>query len=169
MRPATGFVAQGLQHLAHGLEIGLVDIARGVGVGEADRAGEVAAVGEVDVGQAGVAGVEVAQAAIVGAAGGIGDDGIFEAAIIAEAPLFHLQVEPGVGVHDVAEVAVLGAMLFHDDFAVIFEDAGVDQFRALGAKRLRLFGQPGLQRLDGRAGISSFGLYYLKMCHDWPL
>ena len=69
MRPATGLlVAQRLQHLADGLEIRLVEVARGIGVGEADRAGEIAAVGEVDIGQAGVAGVQVAEAAIVGAA-----------------------------------------------------------------------------------------------------
>ena len=74
IRPATGLlVAQGLEHFADGFEIGLVEVAGGVGVGEADRAGEVAAIGQVDVGQAGVAGVQVAEAAIVGAAGGVGD------------------------------------------------------------------------------------------------
>ena len=86
-------VAQRLQHLADGLEIRLVNVTGGVGVGEADRASQVAAVGEIDVGQAGVAGVEIAKPAIVGAAGGVGDCRIFQAAIVAETPLFHLEVK----------------------------------------------------------------------------
>ena len=77
MRSGHGLlVAQGLQHLADGLEIRLVEVAGGVGVREADRAGQVAAVGQVDVGEAGVAGVQVAQAAIVRTPGGGGDGGV---------------------------------------------------------------------------------------------
>ena len=122
-------VAQRLEHFADGLEIRFVEVARGVGIGEADGAGEIAAIGQVDVGQAGVAGVEVAQAAIVGAAAGVGDGGVFEAAVVAEGPLLHLQVQPGVGIDDVAEVAVVRAVLLHDDFAAVFKDAGINQLR----------------------------------------
>ena len=50
-------VAQCLEHLSDGVEIRLVKIARGVGVGEAYRAGEIAAVGEVYVGEPRMAGV----------------------------------------------------------------------------------------------------------------
>ena len=134
-------VAQRLQHLADGLEIRLVKVARGVGVGEADRAGQIAAVGQVDVGQARMAGVQVAQAAIVRAAGGVGDDRVFQAAVVAERPLLHLQVELGVGVDDVAEVAMVRAGLLHDDLAAVFKDPGINQFRAIRAERLGLFGQ----------------------------
>ena len=170
MRPATGrCVAQRLQHPAHGLEIRLVEVAGRVGVGEADRAGQVAAVGQVDVGQAGVAGVQVAQAAIVRAARGVGHGRVLQAAVVAERPLLHLQVEPGVGVDDVAELAVVRAALLHDHFAAFFEDPGIDQLRAFRAKRLGGLGQALLQGLDGRARIGSFGLYYLKLRHDRPL
>ena len=64
--------------------------------------------------------------------------GVLEAAVVAEGPLLHLQVEPGVGVDDVAKVAVLGAVLLHDDFAAVFEDPGINQFRAIRAQRLGL-------------------------------
>ena len=84
-------VAQGLEHLSTVLEIGFVKIARGVGVGEAYRTGEIAAVGQVHVGEPCMTGVEVAQAAIIGAAGGVGDNRIFQAAVVAEGPLFHLR------------------------------------------------------------------------------
>ena len=162
-------VAQRLQHLADGLEIRLVDVAGGVGVGETDRAGQVAAVGEVDVGQPRVAGVQVAEAAIVGAAGGVGDDGIFQAAVVAEGPLLHLQVQPRVGIDDVAEVAVVRAVLLHDDLAGVFEDpwrqsVADNPGRATGC----VLGRPFWQRLDGRTRIGSFGLYYLKLRHDPP-
>jgi hypothetical protein len=126
MRPATA--AQCLEHLSDSLEIRLVKIARGIGVGEAYRAGEIAAVGQVYVGEPRMAGVQVAQAAIIGATGGVRDNRIFEAAVVAEGPLFHLQIEPGVRVDDVAEVAVVGAVLLHDDFAAVFKYPGINQF-----------------------------------------
>ena len=149
MRPAHGaLVAQRLKHLADRLEIRLVEIAGGVGIGEADGAGQIAAVGQVDVGEAGVAGVEVAQAAIVGAAGGVGDDGVFEAAVVAEGPFLHFQVQPGVGIDDVAEVAVFGAALLHDDLAGVFKDSGVNQLPAIGAEGLGGFGQAIRQRRE---------------------
>src|ERR1035441_529971 len=162
-------VAQRLEHFADGLEIRFVKVTRGVGVGETNRTGEIAAVSQVHVGQARMAGVQVAQAAIVRAAGGVGDDGVFQAPVIAEGPLLHLQIQFDVAVHDVAEVAMVLAVLLHDDLAAVFKDPGINQFRAIRAKRLGLFGQSLLQGLNGRAGIRSFGLYYLELCHDGPL
>src|ERR1035438_5184447 len=172
LHDATGdgaLVAQRLEHFADGLEIRFVKVTRGVGVGEADRTGEIAAVGQVHVGQARMAGVQVAQSAIVRAACGVGDDGVFQAPVVAEGPLLHLQIELGVAVHDVAEVAVILAVLLHHDFAAVFKDPGINQFRAIRAKRLGLFGQSLPQGLNGRTGIRSFGLYYLELCHDGPL
>ena len=162
-------IAQGLEHFTDGLEIRFVEIARGVGIGEADRAGEIAPVGQVDICQTGVAGMEVAEAAIVRAACGAGDDGVFEAAVVAERPLLHFQIELRVGINDVAKIAMVRTVLLHDDFAALFQDSGINQFRAIGAKRLCLFRQSFLKRLYGCSSIGSFGLYYLKLCHVWPL
>jgi hypothetical protein len=74
----------------------LVKIARGIGVGEAYRAGEIAAVGEVYVGEPvwlvcrlhrpQSSGQLVASVTIV-----------FEAAVVAEGPLFHLQIQRASG------------------------------------------------------------------------
>ena len=50
-------IPQCLEHLSDCVEIRFVKIARGVGVREADRAGQIAAVGQVHVGQPRVAGV----------------------------------------------------------------------------------------------------------------
>jgi len=157
------FVAQCLEHLAHGFETGLVEVAGGVGVGEADRAGEVAAVGQVDIGQAGVGGVEVAEAAIVGAAGSVGDGGVLQAAVVSEGPLLHLEVEFDVGVDDVAEVAMVGAVLLHHHRAGVLKYRGIHQLRAIRSERPGLLRKPGLERLDGRTQIGSFRLYYLEL------
>src|ERR1017187_7934539 len=116
-----------------------------------------------------MAGVQVAQAAIVRTAGGVGDDGVLQAPVVAEGPLLHLQIEFDVAVHDVAEVAVIFAVLLHHDLAVVFKNPGINQFRAIRAKRLGLFGQSLPQGLNGRTGIRSFGVYYLELCHDGPL
>ena len=62
-------LAEGPQHLDHLLVGRFIDVALGVGIGEADRAPQVAAVGQVDVAQGQVAGVMPAQAAIVRAIG----------------------------------------------------------------------------------------------------
>ena len=43
-------VAQRLQHAADLLDVGLVEVAGGVGVGKAYRARQIAAVGKVDIG-----------------------------------------------------------------------------------------------------------------------
>ncbi len=151
-------VAQRLKHAAHRGEIGFVDVPRGIRVGEANRAGQVAAVGQIHIGEPGVAGVHVAQAAIGGTLLGIAYNRVHRAAIVAEAPLLHLQVQPGVGRYDVAKLAMLRAPLFHDHLAAVFEDRGIDQFAALGAERLRGLRQARLERLNVRTRICSFGL-----------
>jgi hypothetical protein len=89
-----------------------------------------------------VAEVEIAEAAIVGTAGGGGDDGVFQAAIVAERPLLHLEIEPGVGGDDVAEIAVVRAVLLHHDFAGIFADGGINQLRAIGQRDWVVLGRP---------------------------
>ena len=86
-------VAQRLQHAAHVVDVGLVEIALHVGIGEADRAGQVAAVGEINIGEHGVRDVHGAQAALLGTARRVGDGRVLEAAIVAEMPVLHLEVE----------------------------------------------------------------------------
>ena len=163
---ASGYwllLAQRRKHLADEIEVWLVHVACRVRVGEADRAGEVAAIGEINVRQSGVRGVHPAHAAVVGTIGGVRDSRILEAAIIAERPLFHLQVELHVGEDDVAEVAVLGAAFFHHDFAVVGEDVGVDYLAAFGAQRLGNLRQTFLKRRDRRARVSGLGLNHFEV------
>jgi hypothetical protein len=105
-----------------------------------------------------MAGVHGADAAILRAALGVLFGGVQQAAVVAELPLLHFQVELSVREYDVPEVTVFRARLGHDHTAVFFEDCCVDEAGALrteGASRLR---QAGLKRLDGSAGIRSFGL-----------
>src|ERR1039457_3906055 len=120
----------------------LIHVARRVGVGETYRAREIAAVRQVDVGQAGVAGMRVAQAAIVWAARGGRDRWIRQAAAVAEGPLLHLQVEARVREHDVAEFAMAGTRLLHDHAAVFLENPRRQNLSALRAQRLSRLGKP---------------------------
>ena len=122
--------AQRLQHGADLLNAGLVEIAGDVGVGEADRAGQVAAVGEIDIGERGVRGVHAAQAAIVGTRLSAFDLRIGEPEIVAEVPLLHLEVEFDVAEDDVAKAAMLGAGLLHHHLAVVGEDIRRDDLIA---------------------------------------
>jgi hypothetical protein len=142
-------VAQRLQHPRTGLEIRLVDVAGGVGVGEAHRAGQVAAVGQVDVGQAGVAGVQVAQAAIVRAACGGGDRRDFPGRGCRRRSIPPSSGTGGVGIDDVAEFAVGGA-----DFSMITLPSSSkirasDELGAFRAERLGGLGKALAQGLDG--------------------
>ena len=82
--------AQRCQHAADLCKVGLIHVARGIGIGEADRAGQIAAVGQVDIGQRRVRGVHAAEAAIIRAYRAALDLRIRQAKIIAEVPLLHL-------------------------------------------------------------------------------
>jgi hypothetical protein len=116
------FIAQRLQHAADLLEMRLIHVTRRIGVGETYRTRQIATVCEVYVGQTSMAGMHVAQAAIVRAARGGGHRRIRQALAVAESPLLHLQVQARVGEHNVAEFAMLGTRLLHDHAAVFLED-----------------------------------------------
>ena len=88
-----------------------------------------------------------------------------KAAVVAEAPLLHLQVQLGVGIDDVAKLAVFRAALLHHDFAGVLKDRGINQLRAFGAERPGELGETLLQGRDGRARIGSLGLEDLKLRH----
>ncbi len=167
-RVHRALVAQRLQHGVHLAELGLVQIAGRIGVGKADRAGQVAAVGQIDIGQGGVRGVQRAHAAVVGADrfGALVDRGIGEPEVVAELPLLHLEVKLYVGVDAVAEIAVLLAGLFHHDPAILFKNEGVNDLPALWAQRLGRLGQSLLLPDNGCAGK---GLGRLQDLEFWPL
>ncbi len=158
-------VAQGLQHLPHGLEIRLVEVAGGVGVGETHRAGHIAPVGQIQVRETRVAGVQVAQAAIVRAIFGGGHRGVGQPAAVAELPFLHLQVQSGVGIDDVAKLAVGRATLLHHHFAGILKYPGVNELRTFRTERPGGLRQTLLERPDGGTRIGSFRLDYLKLRH----
>ncbi len=101
--------AKRLQHGADLLEAGLIKIACDVGVGEADRTRQVAAVGEVYIGESGVRSVHAAETAIVRTRLSAFDLRIGEPEIVAEVPLLHLEVQLDIAEDDVAKDAVLGA------------------------------------------------------------
>ena len=150
--------AQRVQHGADLLEVGLVNIAGDVGVGEAHRAGEIAAVGQVNIGQRGMRGVHAAQPAVVRTGLAALDLRIRQSQVVAEVPLLHLEIELDVAEDDVAKLAVLGTAFLHHHFAAIGEDVGRDHLGAFGAERLGLLGKSLLQGLDRRAGVGDFRL-----------
>ncbi len=133
--------AQRRQHAANLLQVRLIQIARGVSIGEAYRTRQIAAVSEVDVGQRGVRGVHAAQAAIVRTRLATLHLRIRQAKIVAEVPLLHLEIELDVAEDDVAKLAVLGAALFHYHFAVFGEDIGHDHLVAFRTERFGLLRQ----------------------------
>ena len=155
--------AQALQHVAHLLERRLVEIPGRVGVGKANRAGQVAAIGQVDVGENRVRRMQRAEATVVRASRCVQDGRVLQATIVAEFPLFHLEVKAGVGVDLVAEVAVRQAGFLHVNGAVLLEKPRLNHLQAFGADGLRRLGQALLERLDARAGKSGFGLDDLKI------
>ncbi len=151
-------VAERLEHFADLGETRLIERAGGVGIGEADRAGQVAAVRQIDVGQRRVGLMHRAQAALVGTVLRVGDCWIRQSAVVAEVPLLHLEIELHVGINEVAEVAVLGAVLFHEDLAVFLEQTRVDYLGAVGAERLSLLGQALLHGRDLPPSVSRLRL-----------
>ena len=155
-------VAQRHQHGPHLLHVRLVQVAGGVRVGKADRAGQVAAVGQIHVGQRAVRGVQRAESAIVrtNRFGTLIDRRIAQPRVIAELPLLHLQIESDIRVHAVLEIAVLRASLLHHHAAVLFKDARRDAGRRLTVRtqRGRRLRKPLLQRLNWATGQSLFRL-----------
>ncbi len=105
-----------------------------------------------------MAGVHIAQAAIGGTLLGVSDLRVQQPAVVAEAPVLHLQVKLGVGVDGVLEIAVFGAGLLHDDAPVFFGNDRLNQLGAFGAERLRDFRKPFRDRLDGGSGVSGLRL-----------
>ncbi len=115
---------------------GLEDVARGVRVREADGALQVAAVREVDVAQGGVGVVEVAEAALVGADGGVGDLRVGDAHPVV-GPGFGLQVQVDVRPAHLVELAVLLARLPHHQLPVLLVEGGGDDGDAFGTQGAR--------------------------------
>ncbi len=153
------FVAQGLEHLADGGHVGLIEVAGRIGIGETYRAGQVAAVGQINVGQHRVRVVDRAQAAIGGTILRVYDRRVGDSAVVAELPLLHLQIKLDVGRDDVAEIAVLRTRLLHDHLALLFENQCGDDLDALRAQRLRALGQALRQFMNQRAGARDFRLH----------
>ncbi len=164
--------AQRSQHVPDLLQVRLIQITRGIGVGEAYRTSQIAAVGEIHVSQRGVRGVHAAQAAIVRTRLATFHLRIRQAKIVAEVPFLHLEIEFDVAEDDVAKVAMLDATLLHHHFAIFGEDIGQDNLVAFRTERLRLLGQAFLQRLDGRASVGNLGLQDPKsgpLGGDWRM
>ena len=133
------------------------DLAGNARIGKADRAGHVAAVGQVDLPQAGGRLVLVAQAAIGGAMGPAGDVGLFEPGRFFKAPPGGLGVEGGVAVDAIAHVAVLGAGLFDMDGAVFDEDSADNHGAAVRAERFDGPRQTAMQRPNPAAVVGCRG------------
>ena len=123
----------------------LGDLAGDARVGKADRAGHVAAVGQVDLSEAGGGLVLVAQAAIGGAMGGAGHVGPCQTGGFFKAPPGGLGVKGGVAVDAVAHIAVLGAGLLDMDGAVFDEDSPDDHGAAVRTERFDRPRQPAMQ------------------------
>ena len=143
-------VAEGVHHLADGLEVGLVDVSAVHGVGETDGTFHVASVGEIEVGEGG-RGLHVESLAVdddvdvlalcEGLVHGVEESG----SVLGE--LLGLEVLLGVRPVDVGELSVLGAVLLHVDLSVLLEDGCLDGFAALGAERSGLLGKADCRRI----------------------
>ena len=134
-------VPQHLQHFDDFVEARLIDVAGCVGIGEADGALEVAAVGEVEHGQAGMREVKLAEPAFVRADLGVGDGWVlYTRAVVSEPlrPQVHVLVRP-IDVHDLAMVR---AFLLHHDLAILLEYRRWDDLPALGAEGLGRLRKP---------------------------
>ena len=128
---------EGLQHEVDLLAGGLVDVPRGVRVREADRALQVAAVGQVHQGQTRVGLVVAAHPARRRAALELVVVGVLVADPVVGID-FHPEVEVDVVRDDIPEVAVRAARLLHDHAAVLLADDRRDHLDALRADRRRL-------------------------------
>ncbi len=91
------------------------------GVGEADGAVHVAAVGQVDLCEACGGDVLVAQPAVGGTVLAAGHVGVFQARAFLVAPPGGLGIKQRVGIDAVAHVAVVWAGLFDVDRAILNE------------------------------------------------
>src|ERR1017187_4751567 len=115
-------------------------------------------------------GVHAAQSAIVRTGLSAFDLGIGEAEVVAEVPLFHLQVKIDIAENDVFERPVLRASLLHNHFAVVLNDFSGDDLGTFGAEGLGRLRQSALQGLDRSAGVGDFGLQDAKagtLLKDW--
>ena len=145
-------VAQRPQQPHHLLEGRLRQVARLVRAREAHRAGQVAAVAEVDLAEARRAHVLCAQAAVGGTGDGLAGLVLLDAALVLErAPLAQ---EPQLRVRGdlVPEVAVLRAGLLHPHRPVPLVAAAEDEARALRAQRLHRARQGTRDGPDGPPG-----------------
>jgi len=125
------------QHLLHLLARRLVHRPGDVRVGETDRAGQVAAVREVDVAEHGVARVPLAEPAVLRALLAVGER-VAQAAEIAELPPLGLQVQLDVRPVQVLHVPVGRARLLHPHLAALGEQPPVDHPPAPGLRAERL-------------------------------
>src|SRR5262245_33996898 len=108
-------------HLPHLVQRGLVDVARSVGIGKAHGAGQVTAVGEVEIADAGMAGMHVTQATLLRAFRGMRHTRVAESSIVAEGELLSPQKHLHVGPVKFFKIAMLGAGLLHKDLAIFLE------------------------------------------------
>src|SRR5271157_2846674 len=150
--------AQRLQHHAHLLDIRLIQITCNVGVRETHWAGQVTAVGEVNIGQSSMRSVHAAKPTIVRTRLRAFDLRVRQPEIVAEIPLLHLQVEPGIAEHNVAKLAVVRTRLLHHDLAVLLDYSGGNDLRTFRAQRLRGFRESAMEWPDRSAGVGYFGL-----------
>ena len=100
--------AQRGQHGANLLHAGLIDVSGDIVIGEAYRASQIAAVGQIDIRQRGVRGMHAAQAAVVRTRGTALDLRIRQPEIVSEVPLLHLEIEFDVAEDDVVKSTVHG-------------------------------------------------------------
>ena len=122
----------------HPLDLGQGQVEAGAGVGEADRAIEVARAVDLDQGEAGVLAMLGADPAVERAAlEDLGRDAGRRLAGLVEPGLLHVRL--GVGVDQALEPAVVVAALAHVDLVVAEQDLRVDDRAALGADRARDF------------------------------
>ena len=135
---------EGVEHLADGIEIRLVDVSRIVRIGETDGTVHVAPVGEVDVRQCG-RGEHLHLLAVDDDVDVLSVLQVLVHGVLQSGPvlgvLLRLEIFGGIGPIYIAELSVLGALLLHEDFPILLEDGGFQDLAALGTDRLGLLGK----------------------------
>ena len=140
-----------LEHFHHLLIARLVHVPLHVGVGKADGAAQIAAIGQIQVGQGGMADVQVAEAAILRANFRPRHLGVQDSIPVLVGPALGLFIELRVGIHQILHEPVVRAGLLHDHFSVFLQNLCRDQSATFGAEAFHLLWEARWERF-GSAG-----------------